>query len=72
MATEEHRLRQRIAVEHSKRNPDLSLIDDLQRQRAVARVENFAAEIFAAAPPLTASQRQHLAKVMLGGDDEAA
>ncbi|HZR53643.1 MAG TPA: hypothetical protein VFB06_29565 [Streptosporangiaceae bacterium] len=70
---QEHSLRQRIAIEHRKRNPDLDLIDDLQRQRAVVRVENFASEIFAAAPPLTPSQRQHLAAVMLGGgDDEAA
>lgn len=73
MATQEHSLRQRIAVEHRKRNPDPDVIADLQRQRAVVRVKAFAAEVFAAAPPLTDEQRQHLADLMLGGgDDEAA
>jgi hypothetical protein len=73
VATREHSLRQRIAVEHRKRNPDPDVIADLQRQRAVVRVEQFAAEVFAAAPPLTDGQRQHLARVMLkGGDADAA
>lgn len=73
MASQEHSLRQRIAVEHRKRNPDPDVIADLQRQRAVVRVERFAAEVFAAAPPLTDGQRQHLADVMLGGSaDDAA
>lgn len=72
MASQEHSLRQRIAVEHRKRNPDHDVIADLQRERAVVRVEQFAAEVFAAAPPLHEEQRQHLAKVMLGGADEAA
>lgn len=69
MASQEHSLRQRIAVEHRKRNPDPDLIADLQRERAVVRIEDFAAEILAAAPPLTGEQRQHLAEVMLGGGD---
>jgi hypothetical protein len=72
LASQEHSLRQRIAVEHRKRNPDPDVIADLQRQRAVVRVEDFAAEIFAAAPPLTNEQRQHLAAIMLKGGADAA
>jgi hypothetical protein len=73
MAGQEHSLRQRIAVEHRKRNPDPDRIADLQRERAVVRIEDFAANVFAAAPPLHEKQRQHLAKVMLkGGDADAA
>lgn len=72
MSSKERSLRARIAYEHCRRDPDPDLIADLQRERAVVRVEDFAAEIFAAAPPLTDEQRQHLADTMLGGGDEAA
>lgn len=74
MSSRERSLRARIAYEHCRRDPDPDLIADLQRQRAVVRVEDFAAEVFAAAPPLHDEQRQHLAEVMLkGGDaDDAA
>jgi hypothetical protein len=69
VASREHSLRQRIAVEHRKRNPDPDVIADLQRQRAVVRIEDFAAGVFTAAPQLRAEQRQHLAEVMLQGGD---
>jgi hypothetical protein len=65
----EHSLRQRLATEHRRRDPDPELIAELQRQRAVARIEDFAAGVFIAAPPLLAEQRQHLAAVMLRGGD---
>lgn len=74
MSQREHSLRQQLATEHRKRDPDPDLIVDLQRERAAVRVEDFAAKIFAAAPPLRDEQRQRLAEVMLrgGGADDAA
>lgn len=72
MASREHRLRAQIATEHSRAHPDRDLIADLQRKRVVVRIEEFASEIFAAAPPLTDEQRQHLASVMLQGGDADA
>lgn len=73
MSQRELSLRQQLATEHRRRDPDPDRIADLQRERAVARIEDFAAEIFTAAPPLRDDQRQHLAEVMLrGGVDEAA
>jgi DNA-binding IclR family transcriptional regulator len=72
MPNREHSLRQQLATEHRRRNPDPDRIAELQRERAVVRIEEFAAEVFAAAPPLHDDQRQHLAAVMLGGNDEAA
>lgn len=73
MASREHRLRAQLASEYSRSHPDPGLIADLQRERAVVRVEAFAAEVFAAAPPLTDEQRRYLAEVMLkGGADDVA
>lgn len=72
MSERELSLRQQLATEHRRRDPDPDRIADLQRERAVVRIEDFAADIFAAAPPLHDEQRQHLAAVMLGGDDAAA
>lgn len=73
MSSREQSLRARIAYEHCRRDPDPDLIDELQRERAVVRIEDFAAGIFTAAPQLRAEQRQHLAEIMLkGGVDEAA
>jgi hypothetical protein len=56
----------------ARRDPDPDRIADLQRERAVARIEDFAAGIFTAAPPLRAEQRQHLAEIMLRGASAAA
>lgn len=71
MASREHRLRAQIATECSRSQPDPSLIADLQRERAVVRIEDFALGVFAAAPPLRDEQRQHLAEVMLRGGGAA-
>ena len=65
MSERELSLRQQLATEHRKRSPNPDRIADLQRERAVVRIEDFAAEIFAVAPPLRDEQRQHLAEVML-------
>jgi hypothetical protein len=67
MSERELSLRQQLATEHRRRDSDPDRIADLQRKRVVARIEDFASEIFAAAPPLTDEQRQHLAAVMLRG-----
>jgi hypothetical protein len=74
MSQRELSLRQQLATEHRRRDLDPDRIADLQRQRAVVRIADFAAKIFAAAPPLRTEERQHLADVMLrGGDaDDAA
>ena len=69
MSSREQSLRARIAYEHCRRDPDPDLIADLQRERAVMRIEDFAAGVFLAAPPLRAEQRQHLAAAMLRGGD---
>lgn len=69
MASREHSLRAQIATEHSRLHPDPDRIAELQRQRAVVRIEDFATEVFAGTPPLTASQRQYLADAMLKGGD---
>lgn len=72
MASREHSLRQRIAAEHRRRDPDPDLIASLQRERAVVRIEDFARTVLAAAPELTIDQRQRLAALVLGGADAAA
>lgn len=72
MPDQELALRQQLATEHRKRDPDPERIADLQRRRAVLRIEGFAAKVLAASPPLSGDQRQHLAEVMLGGHGEAA
>jgi hypothetical protein len=72
LSDREHSLRAQLAAEHRRRNPDPDLIADLQRKRAVVRIEDFAANIFASAPPLHDEQRQHLAEVMLRGGADAA
>jgi hypothetical protein len=72
MASREHSLRAQIATEHHRLNPDPDRLAELQRQRAVVRIEEFAVKVLAAVPPLTVAQRRHLADVMLGGADEAA
>jgi hypothetical protein len=72
MASREHRLRAQIATEYSRPSPDPDRIAELQRQRAVVRIEDHARKVLADAPPLTAEQHLRLARVMLGGDDAAA
>ena len=63
-------LRQQLATEHRRRDPDPERIADLQRRRAVLRITGFAAKVLASAPPLRDDQRRQLAEVMLvvGGD----
>lgn len=65
-------LRQQLATEHRRRVPDPERIADLQRRRAVLRIQAFAAMVLAGSPPLREDQRRHLAAVMLGGDADAA
>jgi len=72
MASREHSLRQRIATEHRRRDPDPDLIADLQRERAVVRIEDYVRRVFADAPALTIDQRQRIAAVVLGGGADAA
>jgi hypothetical protein len=72
MSSRERSLRARIAYEHCRRDPDPSLIAELQRERAVVRIEDFAVEIFTAAPALRDEQRQHLAEIMLRDRASAA
>jgi hypothetical protein len=69
---QEQSLRQRIATEYRRLDPDPERIADLQRERAVLRIAGFAAKVLGAAPPLRDEQRQHLAQVMLMGDADAA
>jgi len=64
--SQEHSLRQQLATEHRRRNPDPEVIAGLQRERAVARIEDFARKVMAGAPPLTVDQRRRLAAVVLG------
>jgi hypothetical protein len=66
MASREHSLRMRIAREHRHREPDPDVLAALQREHAVARIEDHARKILASSPPLTIDQRRHLAEVMLG------
>lgn len=72
MASQEHLLRQRIATEHRRRDPDPDLIADLQREHAVVRIADFAHRVLAAAPALTIDQRKELAALVLGGADGTA
>jgi len=73
MASLEHRLRAQIATECSRPRPDPDRIAELRRERAVVRIEDYARQVLADAPPLTASQRRRLADLMLGGGaDDAA
>lgn len=72
MASQEHLLRQRIATEHRRRDPDPDLIADLQRERAVVRIAAFANRVLATAPALTIDQRQKLAELVLGGANGTA
>jgi hypothetical protein len=72
MSDRELALRQQLATEHRRRDPDPDRIAELQRERAVVRTEDFAAGIFTAAPPLRDDQRQHLAEVMLRGRVDGA
>lgn len=72
MATKEHLLRMRIATEHRRREPDLDLIADLQRERAAVRIADFTRKVLAEAPPLTLGQRQELAALLVGDDAGAA
>ncbi len=67
MSSREQSLRARIAYEHCRRDPDPDLIDELQRERAVVRIEDFAAGVFTAAPQLRAGQREHRAGIRLKG-----
>jgi hypothetical protein len=73
-ASREHALRVRIASEHRRRDPDPDLIAELQRERAVVRIQDYVRGILAAAPPLTAGQRRELAALLLdeGGASAAA
>jgi hypothetical protein len=72
VASQEHSLRIRIATEYRRRAPGPEVIADLQRQRAVVRIEDHARRIMAEAPPLTGDQRRHLAEVMLASADATA
>lgn len=66
-ASREHALRVRIASEHRRRDPDLSLIADLRRERAAVRIEDYARDVLATAPPLNDDQRNRII-VLLRGD----
>jgi hypothetical protein len=66
VASREHTLRVKIATEYRRRDPDPDVIADLQRERAVVRIENFASRVLAEAPALTIDQRRRLAAVVLG------
>lgn len=67
----EHALRARLASEYRKRTRDPGRILDLRREIAAVQVERHITRILSAAPPLTDSQRQHLASLVLGGTDAA-
>lgn len=71
-ASREHALRVRIATEHRRRDPDLNLIAELQRERALVRIGDYTRDVLAAAPPLTPEDRRRVVETVEAIVDGAA
>lgn len=65
--TREHVLRANLASEHRRRELDPERILDLRRELAAQQIRDHVVRITSAAPPLTGTQRQELADLVLAG-----
>lgn len=59
--------RARVASLSKSRKPDDPQLVDARRDLRAARLEAYVAEVVAAAPPLTADQRDRIAALLRGG-----